>query len=155
MTFQIHPLQPKDFAPPFGLPDDALVARGVTPMVADAKPGFPCRIALRDAEPGERVLLLNFEHQPGPGAYRSSHAIFVIDGAIAATPEPDELPEVMRSRLLSVRAFTADAQMTDADVVDGRDAPALFERFLANPSVSYLHVHYARRGCFAARVERG
>jgi hypothetical protein len=30
----------------------------------------------------------------------------------------------------------------------------MFERFLANPQTSYLHVHNARRGCYAARVER-
>jgi hypothetical protein len=44
--------------------------------------------------------------------------------------------------------------MIDADVVEGRAAAALFERFLENPAASYLHVHNAKRGCYAARVER-
>jgi hypothetical protein len=30
----------------------------------DAKPGYPDRIEVRDAEPGESVLLLNYTHQP-------------------------------------------------------------------------------------------
>ena len=45
-------------------------------------------------------------------------------------------------------------QMLDADVVDGRELKPLIERFLANESVSYLHAHFARRGCYAALIER-
>jgi hypothetical protein len=44
--------------------------------------------------------------------------------------------------------------MIDADVVEGALAAELFERFLGKPAVSYLHVHNAKRGCYAARVER-
>jgi hypothetical protein len=28
------------------------------------------------------------------------------------------------------------------------------ERLFANPRSAYIHVHYARRGCYAARVDR-
>jgi hypothetical protein len=38
--------------------------------------------------------------------------------------------------------------------VDGADAAPLFERYLARADVAYLHVHFARRGCFACRVDR-
>jgi hypothetical protein len=44
--------------------------------------------------------------------------------------------------------------MIDADVVDGAAAADLFERLLSNPEASYLQVHNAKRGCYAARVER-
>jgi hypothetical protein len=30
----------------------------------------------------------------------------------------------------------------------------MFGRFVANPQTGYLQVHNARRGCYAARVER-
>jgi hypothetical protein len=60
----------------------------------------------------------------------------------------------MQRRTLSVRAFTADHMMTDADLVDGKDAARLFERLLADPKVAYLQAHYAKRGCYAARIER-
>jgi hypothetical protein len=42
----------------------------------------------------------------------------------------------------------------DADVVDGAEAEPLIERYLARGDVAYLHIHYARRGCFACRVDR-
>ena len=152
--FQISPLPSRQFSHLFGKTDEELAALGVVAMTADSKPGFPCRVALRDAEPGERVLLFNHEHQPADTVYRSAHAIFVIEGAEQAAPPAGEVPDVMQARMLSVRAFTADHMMTDADLVDGRNAAALFERLLADPKVAYLHAHYAKRGCYAARVDR-
>jgi hypothetical protein len=152
--FQISPLPSLQFSHLFGKTDEELAALGVIAMTADSKPGFPCRVALRDAEPGERVLLLNHEHQAADTPYRSAHAILVIEGAKEAALPAGKVPDAMQARTLSVRAFAADHMMTDADLVDGRSAAALFERLLADPKVAYLHAHYAKRGCFAARVDR-
>ena len=44
--------------------------------------------------------------------------------------------------------------MIDADLADGANLEVLVERLLANDATAYLHVHYAKRGCYAARVER-
>ena len=152
--FQISALPSERFSHLFGKPDDELRTLGVIAMTADAKPGFPCRVTLRDAEPGARVLLLNYEHQDAPTPFRSSHAIFVIDGAENAHISPGEVPEQMRGRLLSVRAFSPDGMIVDGDVVEGARAAATFERMLADGRVGYLHVHFAKYGCFAARVDR-
>jgi hypothetical protein len=154
MSFRVIGLEPAAFEPLFGMDEAALAARGVQRVTVDAKPGAPCRISLEDAEPGESVLLLNYEHQPADTPYRSRHAIFVRPGVAQARPEPGVVPPALRLRPLSVRAFDADHLMTDADLADGAEAGALFERLLADPRVAYLHAHYARRGCFAARVER-
>ena len=66
----------------------------------------------------------------------------------------DDLPEVMRKRLLSLRGFSGEGMMVDADVVEGREAEPLIERLFADPQVAYIHAHYARPGCYAARIER-
>ena len=58
MTFQISALKAEQFSHLFGLDDTALRAMGITPMTADAMPGFPCRVSLEDAPIGSRVLLL-------------------------------------------------------------------------------------------------
>ena len=60
----------------------------------------------------------------------------------------------MRRRLLSLRGFSADGSMVDADVVDGSDAEALIERLFADPAVAYIHAHSARPGCYLARIDR-
>jgi len=101
------------------------------------------------------VLLLNYTHQPADNPYRASHAIFVLEGAGEAYDRVDEIPEVMRIRPISLRAFDADDLMVDGDVVEGTRIERLIERFLADSRVAYLHAHYARRGCYAARIDRG
>lgn len=154
MSYRIEGLAPDRFAHLFGLPDDALAPHGVMRMRVDAKPGFPCRVTLEDAEPGETMLLLNHEHLPANNPYRSRHAIFVREGAGAAGVYRDAVPEQLAIRLLSVRAFDGDDMMIDADVIEGSDLDALIGRFFANPATAYLHVHNAKRGCFAARVDR-
>jgi hypothetical protein len=92
MSFQISSLPSSRFEHLFGLPDKELRAKGVIARLADSKPGFPCRVTLRDAEPGTRMLLLNYEHQDAATPYRSSHAIYVIDGAEDAELAPGEIP---------------------------------------------------------------
>jgi len=66
----------------------------------------------------------------------------------------DRVPPMLRSRLLSVRAFDADGMLVDADIADGADLEALIERQFAQPQTQYLHIHFARPGCYAARVDR-
>jgi hypothetical protein len=154
VTFRITGLDPQPFRHLFGLPANELRKLGVIRYLVDAKPGLPDRIEIRDAEPGESVLLLNYAHQPADNPYRSSHAIFVLEGASAAYDRVDEIPDVMRIRPISLRAFDSDDLMVDADVVDGRELEDLIERYLVDPRVVYLHAHYARRGCYAARIDR-
>ena len=154
MTFRISALPAERFSHLYGQGDDTLRALGVETMVADAAPGFPCRVSLTDAPIGTRMLLLNFEHQDAETPYRSRHAIFVADGAVAAEPRDGIMPEQLRRRLLSIRAFSGDGMMLDADVVEGAAAEGLIQRLFADQRVDYLHVHFARRGCYAARVDR-
>ena len=154
MAFRVVGLPSLLFRSLYGLSEKDLAGLGVEVKFADAPTGFPCRVSLRDAPVGTRMLLMNFEHQPADTPYRSRHAIFVEDGAEEAHPEVNEVPEVLASRTLSVRAFDEAGQMLDAAVVSGREAGPAFERLLAVPGTAYLHVHNAGRGCYAARVER-
>jgi hypothetical protein len=155
MTFRISGLNPEPFRHLYGLSDEALAAQCARRYLVDKTPGFPDRVELRDLETGESALLVNFVHQPADSPYRSSHAIFVREGADAPCVTVDEVPEVMQRRMLSVRAFDAVHLMTDAVLIDGRQAPESIEKLLADRAVAYLHVHYATRGCYAARVDRG
>ena len=154
MTFRITGLSPEPFQYLFGLPDEELARHGVKRYVADKKPGFPDRIEMRDGEPGETFLLLNHVCQPADTPYRATHAIFVREGATDIYDEIGHVPEVMRLRLLSLRAYDADGMMLDADVVEGAQIEPVIEQLLANPDVSYIHVHNAKRGCYSGRIDR-
>ena len=150
MQFRFQGLSVAPFQPFFALGDAALKERG---MLCDAKPGFPCRVSLEDAEPGERVLLTNYEHQPAHSPYRAKGPIFVREAAGAAYDGTD-VPSVLRARLLSLRAYDADAMIVVADVVPGSDVEAALERLFGRPDSAYVHIHYAGRGCYSCRVER-
>jgi hypothetical protein len=154
LTFRITGLSPEPFQHLFGLSDAELATHKVKRYVADGKPGFPCRIEMRDAEPGETVLLLNHVCQPADTPYRASHAIFVRERATKTFDEVDQVPEVMRLRLLSLRAYDAEGMMLDADVIDGANIEALIARLFVNPDVAYIHVHNAKRGCYSGRIDR-
>jgi hypothetical protein len=154
MSFRIQGLSPAPFVPLFGLSQADLAERGVIRYVVDRAPGFPDRVELRDAAPGETVLLVNHVSQPAPTPYRATHAIFVREGATTAFDEIDVVPEVFRSRLLSLRAFDSAGMMVDADVTEGGEVEGLIRRLLDDARVETVHAHFAKRGCFAARITR-
>ena len=154
MSFRITGLSPQPFRHLFGLSDEELAKHGAKRYVADTKPGYPDRIEVRDAEPGEKLILLNYIHQPANNPYRASHAIFVREGAETAFDRTNEIPDALRSRQISLRAFDADDLMVDADLVDGREIESVIERFFADPHIAYIQAHYAKRGCYAARIDR-
>lgn len=155
MSFRIHGLPSAPFQPLFDLDDDALLALGARRMVADAPHSAPCRVSLADAAPGERLILLNHRHLDAAASpYRADGPIFVREGAVEAAPAVGEVPDMLGRRLLSVRAYDADWMMTDADVVEGRDLAARLGAWFADPAVSRIHLHTARRGCFMASATR-
>jgi hypothetical protein len=153
MSFRVLGLSPNQFRPLFAMADSQLHELGARRVNAD-DPRLPCRVSMEHAELGEELLLVNFEHQPANTPYRASHAIYVRKLADRAFESVDTIPEVLATRLLAVRTFDAQHMMIDAEICEGIHAAMMFERFLANPQTSYLQVHNARRGCYAARVER-
>ncbi len=153
-TFRITGLPAASFTHLFALDDDELAARGAKRYVADAKPGFPDRVELRDLDIGERAILLNYVHQDAATPYRASHAIFVREGTSQTYDRINEVPDVLRVRTLSLRAFDAAGMMVDADLVEGTELEPSIARMFADSSVAYIHAHYAKPGCFAARIDR-
>jgi hypothetical protein len=81
MSFRITGLPAEDFAPLFDLSEAELAARGAVRRVAEQRtPGTPCRISLTDAQAGEELLLVNYEHHPVASPYRMRFAVFVRKG---------------------------------------------------------------------------
>jgi Protein of unknown function (DUF1203) len=155
MAFQIRGLDAEPFMPLFGLDEEGLLAIGARRVRADEPDAYPCRVSLRRAEAGAELLLLNHAHRTAPTSpYRAAGPIFV--GRSATTGRyRDELPPILRDSLLSLRAYDRDALIVDAEVAQGEEVIRLIGRFFADPQVEQIDAHFARRGCFAARIERG
>ncbi len=151
MSFRITGLPAQPFRALFAMSDEQLQAHGAVRRIAQSN--APCRVSLTDARPGDEVLLVNYEHHPVGSPYRMRFAIYVRRGE-EQYDAVDQIPEQLRSRILAVRAFDADAMMIGHELIDGRQAEQAIERLFADPGAAYLHIHYASPGCYAARVDR-
>ena len=155
MSFTITGLDPQEFAPLFELSNEALAKRGVIRKTVTSKPGFPCRITLEDAEPGESVLLLNYESHSAGTPYRSSYAIYVRETVRHAASFRDETPPVFLGRPIALRIFDAAGSLIGANLVPANgDVKAQIEAAFARPEANYIHAHNAAHGCFAAEIRR-
>lgn len=154
MDFRITGLSPEPFKPVFQLDADALSAIGAQRVFADDASGYPCRVSLEHALPGEELILMSYQHQPGHSPYRAAGPVFARKSALNAFDAVNVVPEPVRVRLLSVRAYDGDDMIVEAEVVEGNVIEALIERYFERDDVAYLHLHYARRGCYACRVDR-
>jgi len=150
--FRIKGLPAEAFAPLFDMPDWALEKHGAVRQIAD-KAGYPCRISLTDAAAGDELILTNYEHHAVASPYRMRFAIYVRKGE-QTFDAVDEVPAQLRTRTLAVRGFDAGGMMTGWELIDGSKLEEAIERQFAEPRASYLHVHFAAPGCYAARIER-
>ena len=154
MSFRITGLPAEEFTPLFAMTDAELAERGALRQTADTRqPGYPCRVSLTDSQPGDELILVNYEHHPVASPYRMRFAIYVREGE-ERFDRIDDVPEQLRIRTLAVRAFDSNAMMIGHELVDGRELEAAIERRFADPRADYLHVHFAAPGCYAARVGR-
>ncbi len=126
-----------------------------TVVIADEPNAFPCRRCLTDAEPGERMLLLPYDPFRSDSPYTGEGPIFVHADVCDPFRPNGEVPGQLIRRMLSIRAYDARGMMVGADVVDGTFIEGAAQRLLDVPGAAYAHVHYARPGCFACRIDRG
>jgi len=153
-NFRIVALDQLQFSSLFSLSESELNAKGMKKMIVDEFPGYPCRVSLTDAEIGEEVILLNYEHHNVNSPYRSNGPIFIRKIGQTANPKMNEIPIMFNHRLLSIRGFDKDAIMIFAEVMSGENLKENLFSILQNHAISYLHIHNAKPGCYNCRVER-
>jgi hypothetical protein len=153
-AFRLVGLAAENFEPFFAMSADELAAFGARRVIADESPGFPCRVSLADAEVGDELLLLPFEHLSARSPYRASGPVYVRARARRAVLEPGVIPPYVTRRLMSVRAYDASDMMVAGEVCEGAGVQATLERLMGDDAVAYVHLHNAGRGCFSCRVER-
>jgi hypothetical protein len=152
-SFQLAGIDHEQFEPLFQLSDEQLQRYGAVRRFVSNSPGYPCRISLQDAEVGEELLLLPYEHQPAASPYRASGPIYVRRDAKRRTLAVGEMPSYVTSRLISVRAYDSAHMIIAASVCEGMLVAQEIER-LFHEQVSYIHLHNAKRGCFSCKVNR-
>jgi hypothetical protein len=152
ISFRMRGLPARDFTHLFDMSDAELAHANALRMTADSD-GYPCRVSLTDATPGDPVILVNYMHHRVDTPFRASFAIYVRLGE-QTCDVVDQVPAQLRRRLLSVRAYDAAGMLRAADVVSGTELEQSVQSMLQEPQACYLHVHFAKPGCYAALIER-
>lgn len=154
MSYRVRGLSAEPFKKYYGLSDAELAEHGVHRHPVDSFPGVPDRIEMRDLEPGETALLLNHEHMPLDSPYRARHAIFVREGAQTPYDQVGVVPDVLKRRVIALRAYDSRGFMLDADIATGEGIEPLILRLFEQEKAVFLQAHNAKRGCFAGLIER-
>ncbi|AYV66155.1 MULTISPECIES: DUF1203 domain-containing protein [Niallia] len=153
-NFQFIALQDNEFNDLFLMDEEELINIGAVKMIADKKPGFPCRVSLKDAEIGEEVILLNYQYHFVNSPYKANGPIFIRKEATTAMLDVNEIPDIIYHRLLSLRGYNIDAMLVDARVTEGVNVRKMIDDVFDNEEVAYIHIHYAKPGCYSCLVKR-
>ena len=154
MNYRIQGLDPRPFEHLFGLSDERLAKHNARRVTVTNKPGFPCRVSLEDAEPGEQVVLLHHVSHDVETPYRSSYAIYVRENVPQSEPFMDRLPPVLEGRPLAFRGFDEGGMLRGALLAMPGEADAKIRELFEQPEIATIHAHNAAYGCFAAKIER-
>jgi hypothetical protein len=128
---------------------------GVALLTVDAPSGYPCRLTLEEARPGERILLCRHRPFEAITPYTEEGPIFARPDAAPARLPPGALPPFMAMRkLLSVRRYDRAGAIAGADVVRPDDCAEAIAQALEDDAVAYVHVRNAGYGCFLFRADR-
>ena len=152
--FQVTPVDIKEFQSLLTLDARLLANAHAKILEVDEHPGYPCRVSLIEAKVGERVLVLPYSHHNVDSPYRASGPVFVRLNAQTHMPKINEIPEVIKHRLLSVRGYNREHMMIDATVTQGSELKAVIQGLFAQEQIEYLHIHNANPGCFSCAVHR-
>ncbi len=153
MAYRIEGLAPEAFESLFGMMDGELAERGAVRVVADSPSGYPCRVSLADAAPGEELVLLNHVSHDVAGPFRTSYGIYVRKGAETAA-FTDAPPEMLDKRTLGLRGFDGEGMLRGALLALPGEADARIRELFERPEIATIHAHNAAHGCFLARIER-
>ena len=152
--FRLKSLEDKEFSNIFELDNLELEKIGAVRMMVDESPGFPCRVSLQDAEIGEEVILLPYQHHKTNSPYQANGPIFVRKIAKTATLDTNEIPQMFNHRLLSLRGYDKNGIMKDASVIEGQNLKEQIIQTFKNEDINYIHIHNAKPGCYNCVVER-
>ena len=153
-TFHLSGLDHAQFLPLLDLTDAELGEQGIMRKQATSQPGFPCRVSLEDAAIGDELLLLPYWHHQVDSPYKALGPIYIRIGATQAILPPGVVPDYLTRRVISIRAYDQQNMMVAADVSTGTDIAQRIEQLFCDSTVSYIHLHNAKPGCFSCLASR-
>lgn len=117
--------------------------------VIDDDGGSPLRCCLRDALPGEHMLLISYTPPGVAGPYAERGPVFVHALQCHGYPDTNAYPHALGHRKQIVRGYDQHGNMATATVVaDGHEAEQELTTILARPEIRVAHVRNVAAGCY-------
>ncbi|MGH3154848.1 MAG: DUF1203 domain-containing protein [Streptosporangiaceae bacterium] len=114
-----------------------------------AEGGAPLRCCLREAQAGERLLLIAYTPPGTAGAYAERGPVFIHAERCDGYPTPHAYPPGLIGRQQVVRAYDRQGRIADGVLVaDGHQAQDVIAGLLARPEVALVHLRNIGYGCY-------
>jgi hypothetical protein len=140
---------------------DRLRANGVDdfgnplePRVVRQSGGTPLRCCLREADAGERVVLIAYQPSAVGGPYAEVGPVFVHAERCDGYDATDRYPEGFRQRQQLLRAYDARGRQVENVIVDGVRAEFAIKDLLDRHDVAFLHSRNVLAGCYMFAITR-
>jgi hypothetical protein len=150
LSFEVHAIEPGALA---RVRTSGVDVSGNPIAPVRAEGGEPLRCCLRNATPGEALILFGYEPPIGASPYREIGPVFA-----HAEPCPGQsattYPAAWRGKPQVLRAYDRRGWIHDAVVHDGSDPEAAIAKLLADPEVVQLHSRNVAYGCFMFTITR-
>ncbi len=112
------------------------------------------RCCLRNALPGERLILCGYQPPIAQGPYREIGAVFIHAEPCSGPATEDSYPAAWRGKPQVLRGYDRRGFIHDAKVHDGTNPEAEIARFFDDPEIVQLHSRNIAYGCFMFVVAR-
>jgi hypothetical protein len=117
---------------------------------------YPCRHCLNEVPKDKGVLLVSYQPLERRTPFAGRGPIFLCADECEAFTRHDEVPEIVASRRINLRAYDKSGKMLyrHSRLAEGAEAGMHLEEMLADAEVSEVHVHTALHGCYLCKFVR-
>jgi hypothetical protein len=145
MQFRIQAISPEDLEQ---VRTTGLDVSGYPVEHVTAEGAEPLRCCLRNARPGEKLILFGYEPPIGKSPYREIGPVFACEERCGGPSADRAYPADWRSKPQVLRSYDRRGFIRDAIVHDGTDPESVITRLLAHPDTAQLHSRNVAYGCF-------
>jgi len=130
-------------------------AAGIPVEYVTATGGEPLRCCLRDALPGEELILFGYEPNLPPSPYREVGPVFAHRAPCAEAVSTYDYPSDWRGRPQVLRGYDSRGWIHEATKThDGHNPESVVAEMLADPSVAQIHSRNIAYGCYMFAITR-
>ena len=117
----------------------------------------PCRHCLDEARKDSAVLLISYGPLDRETPFAGRGPIFLCGEPCAAFSRSDEVPEIVATRRVNLRAYDSSGKMLyrHSRLAEGGEVQLHIGEILADEQVTEVHAHTALHGCYLCRFIRG